>query len=95
MKRTLYKPFTILIVFFAGVLSVKSQIPDLGIFKKTANSNHLDVRLRPTEDVVCDSYSGGVFTVRFPSSYVVPLSIVPNSAQNSYAFAGPVDQADG
>jgi hypothetical protein len=95
MKKTLYKTFSILIIFFACVFSVKSQIIDLGIFKKAVNSSQLEVRLRSAENVVDGAYSGGVFTVRFPSSYGVTLSAVPNTAQYGYAFAGPVGQSEG
>jgi len=95
MKKTFFKLFASLLLLSVGAVSVQAQTIDLGLFKKSAISNKLDVRLRPTEDVVNGAYSGGIFTVRFPSSYGVTLSAVQNTAQYSYAFAGPVGQADG
>lgn len=95
MKKTFFNLFASLLLLSVGAVSVQAQTIDLGLFKKTATSNKLDVRLRPTEDVVNGAYSGGIFTVRFPSSYGVTLSAVQNTAQYSYAFAGPVGQADG
>ena len=46
---------------------------DIGIFNNPLNSNKLEVRIRPSEDVVNGVYSAGVFTIRFPISYGVTL----------------------
>jgi hypothetical protein len=95
MNKPLFTLFASLLFLTNGVLLAQSKSVDLGLFRKSANSNKLDIRLRPTEDVVNGAYSGGVFTVRFPSSYGVTLSVVPNTAMYSYAFAGPVGQFEG
>lgn len=95
MNKPLFTLFAGLLFLTNGVLLAQSQTIDLGLFRKSATSNKLDIRLRPTEDVVNGAYSGGVFTVRFPSSYGVTLSAVPNTALYSYAFAGPVGQSQG
>jgi len=95
MKKTFFKLFASLLLLSIGAVSAQAQTIDLGLFKKSAISNKLEVRLRPTEDVVNGAYSGGIFTVRFPSSYGVTLSAVPNTVLYSYAFAGPVGQFEG
>jgi len=95
MKKTFFKLFASILLLAFGAVSVQAQTIDLGLFRKSANSSKLDIRLRPTEDVVNGAYSGGIFTVRFPSSYGVTLSAVPNTALYSYAFAGPVGQFEG
>lgn len=95
MKKIFFSLTAIFFLSSYGVILAQSQIVDLGLFKKTTNQSQLDVMLRTTEDVVNGSYSGGIFTVRFPSSYGVTLSAVPNTALYSYAFAGPVGQFEG
>jgi len=95
MKKTFFNLFATLFLLSIGAETVQSQAIDLGMFKKASNSNRLDIRLRPSEDVANGAYSGGIFTVRFPSSYGVSLSVVPNTALYSYAFAGPVGQSGG
>jgi len=95
MKKSFFNLFASLLLISVGAVSVQAQTIDLGLFKKSASSNKLDIRLRPTEDVVDGAYSGGIFTVRFPSSYGVTLSAVPNTVLYSYAFAGPVGQFEG
>lgn len=94
MKKTFFNLFTLLLLS-GGAVSAQTAILDLGIFKKAADRNKLEVRLRPTQDVVNGSYSGGIFTVRYPLSYGVALDVVPNTAQYSYSFAGPVGQHEG
>lgn len=59
----------------AEVATAQPDIIDLGIFNNPANSNRLEVRLRPTQAVINGTYSGGVFTVRYPSSYNVELTV--------------------
>jgi hypothetical protein len=78
-----------------GALSAQSKIIDIGLFKKTSDHSKLEVRLRSTQNVENGSYSGGIFTVRFPSSYGVTLSEVPGSSPYGYSFAGPVGQFEG
>jgi len=95
MKKTITNLFAILFLLSIMAETAQTQTIDLGLFRKASNSNRMDIRLRPTEDVVNGAYSGGIFTVRFPSSYGVTLSVVPNTALYSYAFAGPVGQSGG
>jgi hypothetical protein len=95
MKKSNFILSTILLFLSVGTISAQTAILDLGIFKKTTERNKLDIRLRPTEDVVNGAYSGGVFTVRYPQAYGVTLDVVPNTALYSYSFAGPVGQHDG
>lgn len=95
MKKHILSLIAIATLVSGGVLSAQSKIIDLGIFKKPAERNQLELRIRPSETVVNGAYSGGIFTVRFPSSYGVTLSVVAGSAQYGYAFAGPVGQHDG
>ena len=95
MNKTLFTRIVLLLFLSNGALFAQSSMIDLGLFKKAVNSNKLDVRLRPAADVLNGSYSGGIFTVRFPSAYGVTLNIVPNSAMYSYAFAGPVGHSEG
>jgi hypothetical protein len=95
MNKPVFRLLALLLFLSCGMHFAQSQTIDLGLFRKSAISNKLDIRLRPTEDVVDGAYSGGVFTVRFPSSYGVTLSVVPNTALYGYAFAGPVGQFEG
>jgi len=95
MKNTFAHLFSFLLLLSFGVSTADAQTIDLGLFRKTANSNQLDVRLRSSENVTEGAYSGGIFTVRFPSAYGVTLSVAPNTALYSYAFAGPVGHVDG
>lgn len=95
MKNTFFTLMACFLLSFGGMLSAQSNMVDLGIFKKTTDRNQLEVRLRPTQNVVNGAYSGGIFTVRVPDSYGVTLSVAPNSERYGYAFAGPVGQADG
>lgn len=50
------------------------QILDIGIFNNPVNSDKLEVRIKPTQTVSNGSYTAGVFTVRFLSSYGVTLT---------------------
>jgi hypothetical protein len=95
MKKTFLSLIASFLLFSCGSLLAQSAILDLGIFKKSSDRNKLEIRLRPTEDVVNGAYSGGIFTVRYPLSYGVALDVVPNTAMYSYSFAGPVGQHDG
>lgn len=95
MKKMFFRFIPILSLLFFGVSYSRAQVVDLGLFKKTSNHNQLDVKLRTTEDVVNGAYSGGIFTVRFPSTYGVTLSAIQNTVLYSYTFAGPVGQFDG
>jgi len=94
MKKTFFS-LLVLLTCSLEAISAQSPIIDLGIFKKAPNGTKLEIRLRAMEDVVNGAYSGGIFTVRFPSAYGVTLSAVPNTALYSYAFAGPVGQSEG
>jgi len=94
MKKTFFS-LLVLLTCSLEAISAQSPIIDLGIFKKAPNGTKLEIRLRAMEDVVNGAYSGGIFTVRFPSAYRVTLSAVPNTALYSYAFAGPVGQSEG
>lgn len=95
MKKSFFNLIALFVLLTGGSISAQTAILDLGLFKKSADRNKLEVRLRPTEAVFNGAYSGGVFTVRFPSSYGVTLSAEPNTALYSYAFAGPVGQHEG
>jgi hypothetical protein len=95
MKNNFILLIALLVFSFNGVLSAQSKIIDIGLFKNPADHSKLEVRLRPAQDVQNLSYSGGVFTVRFPSAYGVTLSEVPGSSPYSYSFAGPVGQFEG
>jgi len=95
MKKISFLLITLASLLINGDLLAQTGILDLGIFKKTSDHSKLEVRVRPVENIVNGVYSGGVFTVRFPSSYGVTLSAVPGSSQYGYTFAGPVGQADG
>lgn len=95
MKKNFILLIALLIFSFNGVLSAQSKIIDIGLFKKPTDHSKLEVRLRPAQDVQNGSYSGGVFTVRFPSAYGVTLNEVPGSSPYGYSFAGPVGHSDG
>ena len=56
---------------------------DIGIFNVPAGSNTFEVRIKPNQ-AISNYYSGGVFTVHFPASYGVTLSVV--SSPYSYAL---------
>ena len=84
MKRKL-----LLIAFLCPLTLSAQQILDIGIFNAPANSDKLEVRIKPTQTVIGGAYTAGVFTVRFPSSYGVTLT-APGSLNNPlfrYALA--------
>ena len=95
MKKIFFSLIAGLLLFSSASLVAQSAILDMGIFKKSFDRKKLEIRLRPTEDVVNGAYSGGIFTVRYPLAYGVALDVVPNSALYSYSFAGPVGQHEG
>lgn len=95
MKKHSFLLIAFAAMLFHGVLSAQSNLIDLGIFKKPTDHSKLEVFVRPAADLTNQAYSGGVFTIRFPTSYGVTLSAVPGSSPYGYTFAGPVGQADG
>jgi len=95
MKKNTFLLITCITLLLNGGVSAQANLVDLGIFKKPSDHSKLEVRVRPIADVTNAAYSGGVFTVRFPTSYGVTLSVVPASSPYGYTFAGPVGQADG
>lgn len=79
MKKWIFLPA------FLYVLHVSAQpMLDIGIFNNPLNSNKLEVRIRPSENIVDGVYSAGVFTIRHPVSYGVTL--VAPSALNAPLF---------
>jgi len=95
MKKNMFLLIAFITLLLNGAVSAQSNLVDLGMFKKPSDHSKLEVRVRPMADVTNVSYSGGVFTVRFPTAYGVTLSAVPGSSPYGYTFAGPVGQADG
>jgi hypothetical protein len=96
MKKHIFFFVTLFAFALCGVSYAQpNPAIDLGIFKNANDPSKLEVRLRPTQDVLNRAYSGGVFTVRFPSDYNVTLSEVTGSSPYGYTFAGPVGKADG
>jgi hypothetical protein len=72
MKQRIILPFYLL--FLAGRMSAQSTI-DLGIFNSPANSNKLEIRAKSTQDYLPGYLSGLIFTIRFPATYAVSLSM--------------------
>ena len=72
-----------------------AQVIDFGLFNNPSGSNKLEVRLKASQDVMDDALSAAVFTVRFPASYGVNLTVVPGSSPYGFAFAGPVGNSGG
>ncbi|HLP95073.1 MAG TPA: SprB repeat-containing protein, partial [Saprospiraceae bacterium] len=87
MKKVIYLILILLGVFCAQHATAQLLV-DMRIVNFPANSDKLEVRLRATEDVVDLTYSGGIFTVRFPSTLGGSLTVF--SSPYSYTFAGPV-----
>ncbi|MBN8680928.1 MAG: SprB repeat-containing protein, partial [Chitinophagales bacterium] len=87
MKKFIY-PILILLGVFCAQHATAQLLVDMRIVNFPANSDKLEVRLRATEDVVDLTYSGGIFTVRFPSTLGGSLTVF--SSPYSYTFAGPV-----
>jgi hypothetical protein len=75
--------------------SLYGQIIDLGIFSNAEHPGTLDIKLRAARDIENWSYSGGIFTVRFPVAYGVGLEVVPASSPYQYVFAGPAADFSG
>lgn len=62
-------------------------ILDIGIFNIPSGSDKLEVRLKPTENIVSGNYTAGIFTVRFLTSYGVTLT-APTALNNPlYRYA--------
>lgn len=95
MKKAIQFLTMLLMLMAWGQSIAQTPLVDLGIFKKSNDRKKLEVRLRPTENVVNGVYSAGIFTVKVPASYGIVLDVAPNSAQYGYTFAGPVGQLDG
>lgn len=74
---------------------VHAQIIDLGIFRSVEDPDILEIRLRPAKDIENWSYSGGIFTVRFPAAYGVGLEVIPGTSPYQYVFAGPAGEYAG
>ncbi|HPI08959.1 MAG TPA: HYR domain-containing protein [Saprospiraceae bacterium] len=73
----------LLALLYASFLSAQTTL-DIGIFNNPPNSNRLEIKIRPNQNVVNGVYSAGVFTIRFPASYGVAL--VAPSNLNSTLF---------
>lgn len=71
---------------WAGFLPAQPLI-DMTLLNNPANSNKLEIRLRPTQMVTSGAYSAGIFTVRFPVALSGSLSVF--SSPYNYSFAGP------
>jgi hypothetical protein len=69
-------------LFCLSIAKVSAQIIDIGLFKVSTGSNKLEVRVRPTVDVINGSYSGGLFTIKTPSSSGVSSISVISSPYN-------------
>jgi hypothetical protein len=86
MKKIVFSLFIGLNLAVWAAATAANPIIDFGIFNNPANSNKLEIRLKTTQTVVNGSYSAGVFTVRYPSSYNVNLAV--NSS--TYGYGLPV-----
>lgn len=56
---------------------------DIGIFNNPVGSNKLEIRLKPNQDVLDKDYTGGRFTVRYPASSGVSLSVLSTLPYNN------------
>lgn len=72
-------PLVIVLALFLVAGKVSSIPPccllDMGIFNNPANSNKLEVKIRPTINITTGNYSASTFVVRFLTSHNVTLSV--------------------
>jgi len=91
MKLSLYACLiALLMCLFVGNLSSQVLI-DMAIYNAPINSSTLEIRLRPTADVLplpLRNFSAGVVTVRFPSALNGTLSVISSTYGYSIAVVG-------
>ena len=69
-----------------GGLNAQATVLDIGIFNNPENSNRLEIRIKPNRNI-SGQYSAGVFTIMYPTSYGVTLSVA--SAPFAYEQLAP------
>jgi Bacterial Ig-like domain (group 2) len=74
----------------ATVTILELPLVDIGIFNVSGNNDKLVVKLKPLVNITGAKFSGGVFTVRFPSTYNTTLSVSSNTTPFSYAVVLPL-----
>jgi len=72
------KKLLICIALYCPLTLWSQQILDIGIFNNPVDSDKLEIRIKPIQNVNNGLYSAGVFTVRFLSNYGVTLSAPPS-----------------
>ena len=77
MKRLFLSTIIVLIVLLPSFVSATVKVVDLGIFND--GTNQLEIRVKTSEDITNGTWSAGVFTVKFATSYHVVLSVLSSS----------------
>lgn len=72
-KMAYFFSITLLITLSVGVFAQNSSL-DVGIFNYPLNSDKLEIRLKPNQKISNSDYTGGIFTIRFPTASGVTLS---------------------
>ena len=67
--------------------AAQANTVDIGLFNVPTGSNTFEVRIRPTQNL-SGGFSAGIFTIRFPSSYGVTLSVASTAYNFSIQMTG-------
>ena len=60
-----------------GIFAQNNSL-DIGIFNYPKNSDKLEIRLKPNQNITNADYTGGIFTIRFPTASGAKLTDVVN-----------------
>ncbi len=80
-----------------AIVSVsENPLVNIAIYNEPAGSDKLVIKIKTTADILNSYYTAGVFTVKFPTSYNVSLSVFSTSSPYyDYAIALPLGQSGG
>ena len=74
MKRSILL-IIVCLASLPSIITAQTKIVDMGIFNNPLNTNKLEIRVKTILTVVNAPLSAGVFTVRYPHTYGVTLSV--------------------
>ena len=78
MKKITYSVFIMLLNITSLDIIAQNNSLDIGIFNFPKGSNKLEIRLKPNQNIANANYTGGIFTIRYPTSSGVTLSPLVN-----------------